>query len=119
MAKIRNPIRFSDHFGFDGALMEPAGILNPTLNADTPLFIDPMLLNASEHEEMRVAKEAYDAHFGIVIKLLRATNAHGDVAWRSALRHLSFPEIKWTCLGYGGQSVSGSGSGEDMTAQVI
>ena len=32
---------------------------------------------------------------------------------------LSFPEIKWTCLGYGAHSVSGSGSGSGTTSQVV
>jgi hypothetical protein len=35
------------------------------------------------------------------------------------LRLLSFPEIKGICLGYGSQSVSGSGSGSDMRDQLI
>ncbi len=41
MAKIVNPVRFSDHFGLDSALLANAAVLNPTLNADTGLFIDP------------------------------------------------------------------------------
>lgn len=120
MAKISNPVLFSDHFGFDSSLLDAAGALNPTLNVDTGLFIDPLLLETSRHPEIRDGAHAtYQAHFTTVIKLLRATKARDDVAWRSALRHLSFPEIKWTCLGYGAHSVSGSGSGSDMTGHVI
>jgi hypothetical protein len=120
MAKITNPVRFSDHFGFRDSLLTEAGVLNPTLNADTPLFIDPLLLAQSQHPEIRDGgRSSYDHHFTTVIKLLQVTKSYGDVAWRSAFRYLSFPEIKWTCLGYGGQSVSGSGSGDEMTEQVI
>jgi hypothetical protein len=120
MAKIANPVRFSDHFGIDSALLANAGVLNPTLNADTGLFIDPLLISDSAHPEISEgARATYEAHFTTVIKLLRASKSPGDVAWRSALKHLSFPEIKWTCLGYGAQSVSGSGSGADMTDSVI
>ena len=54
-----------------------------------------------------------------MIKFLRASRERGDVAWRTAQRLLSFPEIKWTCLGYGAQSISGSGSGAEMTAQFM
>jgi hypothetical protein len=64
------------------------------------------------------ARTTYEAHFTTVIKLLRASRDRTDVAWRSAVRYLSFPEIKWTCLGYGAASVSGSGSGSDMTGVV-
>jgi hypothetical protein len=101
-------------------LLEKVGVLNPTLNVDTGLFIDPLLLEHNQHQEIAEgARNTYRHHFTTVIKLLRATRIQGDVPWRSALRYLSFPEIKWTCLGYGAQSVSGSGSGGGMTSQVI
>jgi len=119
MAKITNPIRFSDQFKLKPGLLESLGSLDPTLNADTRLFMDPMLLSVSRHREMRSAKTAYDAHFASIIKFLRLTKSQDDVAWKSAYRCLSFPEIKWTCLGYGGQSVVGSGAGDGLTMQVI
>lgn len=65
------------------------------------------------------AVATYHAHFEAVIKLLAASETPGDVGWRNALRLLSFPEIKGICLGYGSQSVSGSGSGYDMRDQLI
>lgn len=120
MAKIRNPQRFSDHFGVPADKLARLGVLDPTLNIDTRLFIDPMLLAKSRHSEIsNGARGTYEHHFKNVIKFLRATKGPGDVAWRSAQRLLSFPEIKWTCLGYGAQSVSGSGSGNEMTGQFI
>ena len=120
MAKIANPVRFSDYFSLDSVLLDSAGVLNPTLNVDTGLFIDPLLLDRSRHPEIaQGARATYDAHFTTIIKLLRASKDRTDVAWRSAIRLLSFPEIKWTCLGYGAASVSGSGSGNDMTGLVI
>lgn len=100
--------------------MTRAGVLNPTLNADTKLFIDPMLIPASRHPEIRRgARNTYVAHFAQVIRLLKATKAKNDVAWRNARRLMTFPEIKWTCLGYGAQSVSGSGSGAFTTDAVL
>jgi len=120
MAKIKNPVLFSDHFGMDSQVLDAAGVLDPTLNVDTGLFIDPLLLEHSRHPEMQVdARATYEQHFTTVIKLLRGVKAPGDTAWRGALRQLSFPEIKWTCLGYGAASVSGSGSGSDMTGGYI
>ena len=114
MAKITNPVRFSEYFEIDSAVLDAAGVLNPSLNVDTALFIDPLLLEKSVHPEIRDgARPTYEAHFTTVIKLLRVAKAVEDVAWRSARKHLSFPEIKGTCLGYGAHSVSGSGSGND------
>jgi hypothetical protein len=120
MSKVVQPVRFSDHFGLDEALLAHAGVLNPTLNVDTRLFMDPLLMDGSAHPEIRCTGRAtYEAYFTTVIKFLRATKAPNDVAWRSAFRLLSFPEIKWTCLGYGAGSVVGSGSGAAMTAQMM
>ena len=120
MAKIRNPKRFSDHYGVPAAALARLGVLDPTLNIDTRLFIDPLLLTKSRHQEIsKGARRTYEQHFTRVIKFLRVTKGPGDVAWRTAQRLLSFPEVKWTCLGYGAQSVSGSGSGNEMTAQFI
>jgi len=120
MAKIRNPVRFSKHFGIDEKTLAKLGVLDPTLNADTKLFIDPFLIPASSHQEIAGgARKTYEKHFEQVIKLLRGSKARGDVAWRSARRLMEFPEVKWTCLGYGAGSVSGSGSGAFTTDAVM
>ena len=120
MTKIASPVRFSDHFGFDSVLIDTIGVLNPTLNVDTRLFIDPLLLESSQHPEISVgARHSYQKHFTTVISLLKGSRVPGDAAWKGALRYLSFPEVKWTCLGYGVQSVSGSGSGSNMRATII
>ncbi|HEY3441619.1 MAG TPA: hypothetical protein VGK29_12730 [Paludibaculum sp.] len=120
MAKITTPVRFSDHFKIDEAVLNEAGVLDPTLNVDTKLFIDPLLLEQSAHSEIREGGAAtYGQYFGTVIKLLRAASSPDHAAWKAAFRLLSFPEIKWTCLGYGGQSVAGSGSGDQMTRQMV
>lgn len=120
MGKIRNPVRFSEHYGIDAEELESRGILDPTLNADTKLFIDPLLLEDSSHTEVSSnARQTYENHFGTIIKFLAKAKSPSDVAWKSAARLLTFPEIKWTCLGYGAQSVSGSGSGSEMTNQYI
>ena len=120
MAKIANPVRFSEHFGIDERLLANAGVLNPTLNVDTKLFMDPLLMENSAHEEISAgARSTYNAYFTAVIKFLRATKNDDDVADRTARKLLSFPEIKWTCLGYGAGSVSGSGSGDVMTGRMV
>lgn len=95
MGTIKNPRRFSEHFGIAPELMTKAGVLDPTLNVDTRLFIDPLLLESSSHPEMAEgARGTYEQHFSTVIKFLSRATGTTDVAWRSAQRLLSFPEIK-------------------------
>jgi hypothetical protein len=95
MGRIRNPIRFSEHYGIDAEELEDRGILDPTLNADTKLFIDPLLLEDSSHAEVSSnARQTYENHFGTIIKFLAKAKSPTDVAWKSAARLLTFPEIK-------------------------
>lgn len=54
-----------------------------------------------------------------MIKLLAGSKRIDDAPWRAARRMMEFPELKFTCLGYGGQSVSGSGSGAFTTDGVM
>lgn len=120
MAKITNPVRFSTHFGVNPAALNRLGVLDPTLNADTRLFIDPFLIPDSSHTEIsRDGRATYEKHFRQIIALLAGSKQANDAPWRSAKRLLQFPEVKWTCLGYGGQSVSGSGSGPFTTDSLI
>lgn len=120
MARFTDPILFSQHFGIEPDRLSKLGVLNPVLNVDTRLFIDPLLLAHSTHPEMRDgARGTYKQHFDRVIRLLAKAEKPDDVAWRAARRQLSFPEVKWTCLGYGAASVSGSGSGDGMTGNYV
>ena len=120
MAKISNPLRFSTHFKVDPKKLAKLGVLNPTLNVDTKLFIDPFLIAQSQHPEIaKGARTTYEKHFETVIRLLAGSKRRDDAPWRSARRMMEFPELKYTCLGYGGQSISGSGSGAFTTDGVM
>ena len=120
MGKLKSPQRFSDIFKIKPALLDSVGALDPTLRADTRLFIDPLLLAKSKHREFsKSAVDRYQSHFENVVKLLAVSKKKGDVAWKAAEKRLSFPEVKWTCLGYGGDTVAGSGTGVFTRASVM
>ncbi|MGO9265458.1 MAG: hypothetical protein ACLQBA_11360 [Candidatus Binataceae bacterium] len=119
MAKIVDPLPFSRAYELEAKILERLGVLDPTLNVDTKLFVDPFLLRNSKHPEIKNARVTWEAHFSKVIDLLAASRARGDVAWRSAEGLLTFREVKWTCLGYGAATVSGSGSGAAMRAELM
>ena len=101
-------ITFADHFGIDEKWLRRTGVFNPTLDVDSPLFIDPFLLpNSTQKEFSECAFEAYEAHFSEILRLLLLSDDIGDKAWVGALSKFKFSEAKGmggTCLGYGKSS---------------
>jgi len=120
VAKIRNPVTFAAQFGLDETRLLRLGVFNPTLNLDTKLFLDPVLLSGSRTQELRErATTRFSEYFGEVVTLMAASAREGDVAWREAARRLAFHEVKETCLGYGGSGISGSAFGADLQAKIL
>lgn len=120
MGKIKDPSTFASYYDVDPSKMAKLGVLNPTLGVDTRLFIDPLLVPKSSHKEISKDGAAqYVAHFEMVVKLLAASKAEGDVAWRSARRFFQFHEIPATCLGYGSSSTRGSAFGRTLIEHVM
>jgi hypothetical protein len=120
MAKFSNPVSFSAKFGVDADLLQRAGVMDPLLNVDTKLFIDPLLLATSSHREIREnARARLRRHFETVLKLLQLSTERDDAAWRQAERLMNFHEFPATCLGYGAASVHGSGFGDAKRSKVL
>lgn len=120
MARIRNPVSFSEHFRIDAKNLERIGVLDPVLNVDTKLFIDPVLLDTSRHTEIsKQAAAAFRRYFEEIVSLLRGSKERGDIAWRAAQSRLRFREIVATCLGYGASSIRGSAFGPELSGRLI
>jgi hypothetical protein len=118
MSKLSKPVRFSKHYGVSPDVLKKHGAFDPILNADTPLFIDAMLLRASKQPEMKQADATWDVHFRDLVKLLAVATGPADAAYRAALRKLTFPEFKGTCLGYG-EGIDGSGIGPALAKNMM
>ena len=119
MAKIQNPLLFSKHFGIDEIELAKAGLIDPFLNVDTQLFIDPVLLEKSVNPI--ISKDAYKnfcSHFSYYVRLLAISQVEDDAAWKGARRLLDLREPAQTGLGYGGSSRSGN-SRPDEIREVI
>lgn len=105
----RAPRLFSKQFGLDASQLEEAGVFDPTLNADTRLFIDPILLPSSKHRQFAdTSTQRLRSHFENIIKVLATDSAIG---LRTATRMLTFAETSHTCLGYGA-GTAGAGFGK-------
>lgn len=120
MAKIQNPTLFSKYFEIDPGHIEKSGLIDPFLNVDIPLFIDPVLLEKSGINLIKTAAtEQFRRHFGNFIRLLSISEQVGDVAWRGAERLLNLEEPPENGLGFGGSGRSGSSRPKDIRSKIM
>ncbi|ERP98407.1 hypothetical protein Q669_19055 [Labrenzia sp. C1B10] len=120
MAKIKDPILFSEHFNIDEAELKKRGIVDPFLNVDTQLFVDPILLDKSSFEVIRTdAYNAFRDHFTKVIRLLIISQGEGDAAWKGAQKLLSLEEPPANGLGYGGSDRAGTSRPEELRDTIL
>lgn len=120
MKPFKDPILFSKHFHLDTDALDNAGLIDPFVNVDTPLFIDPILLAKSANRTIREeAFPAFRTHFDNFVRLLAISVAEGDAAWRGAERLLDLREPPENGLGYGGSSRSGSSRPQDVRDGII
>lgn len=103
-----HPVLFSSHFGVPATALAGAKWLDPILNSDTKLFIDPLLLWKSQNPRMiSEGRTAVETSFQDVIGLLDISEAEGDVAWKGAYKALDLDERAETSLGYGALARAG------------
>lgn len=119
MAKIVSLETISSEFRIDPEVLKDLDIIDTQLTVDTNLFIDPLLLPDSKHDEINTgAATAYEQRFEFIIKLLSASKLKGDITWKKAEKLFNFSEVSWTCLGYS-SSVRGSGFGPELKANTL
>jgi len=113
------PQYFSDHFNIDKAKLKELGVFDPILNFDTKVFVDPLLLKKSSNEIIRNAAKTFDEFFITLLNLVKISQQENDKPWREARRRVKFPEYKYTCIGYGADSINGSGSGSSLNDKIL
>jgi hypothetical protein len=120
MARVQNPILFSTHFGLSSRSLADAGLIDPFLNVDVPLFIDPVLLEKSANETIRTKAIAhFRSHFEILVRMLDISKVENDAAWKAARRQLDLSEPPENGLGYGGSSRSGNSRPDEIREAVL
>ena len=122
-AKLQSdkPISFSDHFNADKKNLEKLGVFNPILNLDTKLFVEPLLLKDSKSEIIKNSFDDYKQYFANILLLIRKSKVYdsSDIHWRTAKKLVRFPEYKSTCIGYGRETTSGSGSSRSLDEKIL
>lgn len=120
MATISNPILFSTYFGMDADVLNDAGFLDPFINVDTPLFIDPVLLAKCDMELIRTAAIGrFRDHFSKYVRLVALSKNEGDPPWKAAARLIDLDEPPENGLGFGGSGRSGSSRPEDIQTAIL
>ncbi len=117
--KSNQPQYFSDHFKIDKTKLKELGVFDPILNFDTKVFVDPLLLKKSSNEIIRNAAKTFDDFFITLLNLVKISQGEDDKPWREAKRRVKFPEYKYTCIGYGADSINGSGSGAWLNDKIL
>jgi len=117
---ISNPKLFSQQFNIPKLDLDREDLLDPFLNADTKLFIDPLLLKTSRNRIIKATGQSlFRKQLSDIVKLILASKSDSDAAWKAALRLLDLHERRETCLGYGGSGVSGSSRPESLKVRIL
>lgn len=120
MAHIQNPILFSAYFGVPPKTIADAGLIDPFLDVDVPLFIDPVLLEKSSNTTIATsAVDRFRRHFQVLVRMLTISTAENDAAWKGARRQLDLSEPPENGLGYGGSGRSGSSRPHDIREAIL
>ncbi|QQS14702.1 MAG: hypothetical protein IPK81_11425 [Rhodospirillales bacterium] len=119
-APFSNPVLFSAYFGVSPMELKNAGFLDPFLNVDTQLFVDPILLDKSSIEIIRTdAYERLKKHFENVVRLLAISSREGDAAWKGAQNLLSLKEPPANGLGYGRSDRAGTSRPSELRDAIL
>ncbi|MDP3492313.1 MAG: hypothetical protein Q8R82_04310 [Hyphomonadaceae bacterium] len=120
MTALVRPVLFTQHFGGKPEAFKAAGLIEPILNCDTKLFVDPTLVPTSSNSEISGAGfAALTERYRNIIKLVAASKSEGDVAWKGAKRLLNLDECPETHLGYGGSRTTGSSRPAELRDVIL
>lgn len=125
MANYRPQIMpVSKYYDINPDVFEKLGILNIPLNADAPLFIDPMLLESSTY--LTFSEDAWGAYKAFFQDLLNRMQQIPELddklqirAKRTLTELLTAPEQKGLCLGYSASNNKGRGIGSARARQIL
>jgi hypothetical protein len=114
------PIPFSLYFNVDPVAFDEAGLLDPYINTDTPLFIDPLLVDKSSNGLLaKAGMQQFREHFEKLVGLLTIVEEEGDPAWLAAERQLSLREPAENGLGYSRKARAGTSRPRDVRLQLL
>ena len=112
-------LSFADHYGIPDEVYDATGALNPILDVDTRMFIDPAFLRITTTPEFKNSYQDVLTYFDDVLRVVANINEVGDVFWKTADKRITFPEVQGLCIGYSAKSTGGSGMGRKLRAKLL
>lgn len=112
-------VKFTDYFNVNHDLFVPTGAFDPILDIDSRYFLNIVLLRTTENKYFQNSNALVNERFSSIFKLLSKNQTKGDLFWRSAEKIFLFPEVSELCLGYSGESTSGSGIGPGLRERIL
>ena len=120
MSRLVHPVLFSKQFGISSAAFDKAGLIEPILNCDTKLFIDPTLIQSSSNPAISgLGFQLLSQRYKDIVDLVDASSKHGDLSWRSARELVNLDECPGLHLGFGGSGTSGSSRPIQLREEVL
>ena len=122
MAKrnLVHPVLFSKQFNFGPGLLAKAGLLDPILNSDTRLFIDPLLIVKSKNILIKAkGRSTLQQALTNLVGLIDMSQNESDAPWKGAYKALNLSERSETGLGYGGASTTGSSRPPELRHKIL
>lgn len=114
------PIPFSTYFDVSPDAFDSAGLLDPYINTDTPLFIDPLLIDKSTNQTLALeGLRQFRAHFEKLVRMLTIVEDEGDPAWLAAEKLLSLSEPAENGLGYSRRARAGTSRPSEVRRQLL
>ncbi|WP_124978691.1 hypothetical protein, partial [Pseudomonas aeruginosa] len=113
------PISLSKYLGIQHSKIDELGALDPILDLDTRLFIDPHLLKYAESPEFKDSYAKLQRRFLEIGKLLSLTQGKGDPFWKAANKLMQWHEVRGLCIGYSSSGTSGSGIGDALRERIL
>lgn len=114
------PTLFSERYGISGENLDLANLLDPYVDCDTPLFIDPLLIGKSANQTLQSeGLNEFRQYFDDVVRLLAISETESDPAWRAAERRLSLKEPAENGLGYGRSKRAGNSRPAEVRTQLL
>lgn len=109
----------SSYLGINPEILKRLGVFDAVIGIDTRLFLDPHLLKKTKIPEFRNSRAEIEQYYSNIIRLLLASQRKGDIAWKEALRRLTFKEIHGVSMGYGVHSGDGNAIGTKLAGRLI